>query len=294
MPENKELCGFLNIYKEKGMTSFDVCNKIKHLLHIKKVGHSGTLDPNATGVMQVALGKATKLLPILEDHKKIYEATIKFGLITDTLDPEGKILKTEEVPSFSFQDIDNAINELKKQTMQIPPIYSAIKVEGKKLYEYAREGKEVELKPRPIKIYEAYRTSDFFIEDGYKCIKILLTVSKGFYVRSFVNDLASRLNTIAIMSDLVRISIANYHIKDAILLKDLVESNIISVEDTFNYLKRLDVKEYLVKLIKNGITLDQRQIETDKPFLVYFNNELLAIYEPFAKYKYKIVQYFGS
>ena len=173
--------GFFNIYKEKGLTSFDVCNKIKYMMKERKVGHTGTLDPNAVGVMQIAVGKATKLLPLLEDHIKVYEPTVKFGILTDSLDPDGKILETSEVPNITLKDIEDKLEKLSSITEQIPPIFSAIKVNGKKLYEYARNGQEVEIKPRPVKIFESMISSDFFMEDNHLCIKIKLKVSKGFY-----------------------------------------------------------------------------------------------------------------
>ena len=286
--------GFFNIYKEKGYTSFDVCNKIKHMFHEKKVGHTGTLDPNAVGVMQIAVGRATKLLPLLEDHTKVYEPTIHFGILTDTLDPEGKIIEEASVPSFSLSDVKAKLEILKGRTTQLPPIYSAIKVNGKKLYEYARENKDVEIKERPVKIYELDTVSDLYYEDGYLALKLHMKVSKGFYVRSFVRDLATLLNTIAIMSDLVRIETGDFKLKDAIRLSHLKESNLISVEDVFLKYPRFDAKDYLVPLIKNGIMLDERQMSCRSPFTVYHNNKLLAIYAPLDDNNYYRVQYFGD
>lgn len=286
--------GFFNIYKEKGFTSFDVCNKIKYMMKERKVGHTGTLDPNAVGVMQIAVGKATKLLPLLEDHIKVYEPTIKFGILTDSLDPDGKILETSEVPNITLKDIEDKLEKLSSIAEQIPPIFSAIKVNGKKLYEYARNGQEVEIKPRPVKIFETMISSDFFMEDNHLCIKIKLKVSKGFYVRSFVRDLANELGTIAIMSDLTRLQTGDFEINNSKKLSEISENDLISVEDVFSYLPRFDCKEYLVRLIKNGIELDERQMTCDSPFSVYYNNKLLAIYEPSNNKKYKLVQYFGE
>lgn len=286
--------GFFNIYKEKGYTSFDVCNKIKHMFHEKKVGHTGTLDPNAVGVMQIAVGRATKLLPLLEDHTKVYEPTIHFGILTDTLDPEGRIIEEASVPSFSLSDVKAKLEILKGRTTQLPPIYSAIKVNGRKLYEYARENKDVEIKERPVKIYELDTVSDLYYEDGYLALKLHMKVSKGFYVRSLVRDLATLLNTIAIMSDLVRIETGDFKLKDAIRLSHLKESNLISVEDVFLKYPRFDAKDYLVPLIKNGIILDERQMSCRSPFTVYHNNKLLAIYAPLDDNNYYRVQYFGD
>ena len=286
--------GFFNINKEKNFTSFDCCNKIKYKFKEKKVGHTGTLDPNATGVMQIAVGKATKLLPLLEDHTKVYLATVKFGLLTDTLDPEGKVLNDEGKVDIRIEDINNELISLSKEESQIPPIYSAIKVDGKKMYEYAREGKTVELKPRPVKVYQSNIASDLYYEDDHLCVKILLKVSKGFYVRSFVRDLAQRLGTIAIMSDLQRIETGNFNIENSKLLSEVTENDLISIEEVFKDLPRFDCKEYLVKLIKNGVELDERQMTCKSPFLVYYDNKLIAVYEPKDENKYKLVVYLGD
>lgn len=286
--------GFFNVYKEKGYTSFDVCNKIKYMFKEKKVGHTGTLDPNATGVMQVAIGKATKLLPLLEDHIKVYEPTVMFGISTTSIDPEGEIIEEKENPNLTLEMVKEKLLQLKEIKTQIPPIYSAIKVNGKKLYEYARENKEVKIEPREVKIYEASVISDFFYQDNRLCLKLRLKVSKGFYVRSFVRDLALCLDTIAIMSDLVRIQTGDFMISSSKKLDELKETDLITVNDITNHFERFNCKEYLVKLIKNGIELDERQIKTTSPFTVYYNNKLLAVYEPKGNYKYKIVQYFGE
>lgn len=285
--------GFFNIYKEKGYTSFDVCNKIKHLFKEKKVGHTGTLDPNAVGVMQIAVGRATKLLPIFEDHIKIYEPTIHFGILTDTLDPEGKIIKEEDVPNFTLDDVKKKLEILKNKTTQIPPIYSAIKVNGKKLYEYARENKEVEIKERPIKIYELEAISDLYYEDGYLALKLRMKVSKGFYVRSLVRDLANELNTIGIMSDLVRIQTGDFNILNSKKLSEISCDDLMKIEDVFSEYPRFNARPYLVPLIKNGIMLDERQMTCDCPFTVYFEDKLLAIYAP-KDDRYYRVQYFGD
>ena len=286
--------GFFNINKEKNFTSFDCCNKIKYKFKTKKVGHTGTLDPNATGVIQIAVGKATKLLSLLEDHTKVYLATVKFGILTDTLDPEGKVLEERPNPDITLDDINDKLVELSKQDSQIPPIFSAIKVNGKKLYQYAREGKEVKLEPRPIKIYESKMASDLYFEDDHLCVKILLKVSKGFYVRSFVRDLAEKLDSIAIMSDLQRIETGNFSIENSKLLSEVTENDLISIEEVFKDLPRFVCKEYLVKLIKNGIELDQRQMTCKSPFLVYYQDKLIAVYEMKDETKYKLVVYLGD
>lgn len=286
--------GFFNINKEKGYTSFDVCNKIKHQFKEKKVGHSGTLDPNATGVMQVAVGRATKLLPILEEHNKTYIATVRFGVLTDTLDPDGKVLNIKIPTNLELSLVKDKVEVLSKRTTQIPPIYSAIKVNGKKLYEYARNNIEVEIKERPCKIYHSSVISDLYEDDGYPTIKIELEVSKGFYVRSFVRDLAEELGTIAIMQDLVRTKTGVFDIKDSYLINEVSEDSLIPVEALFSSSPIFFANDYLAKLIKNGVELDERQMTVNEPFRVYYKDKLIAIYAPNKNNKYSIIQYFGE
>jgi tRNA pseudouridine55 synthase len=271
--------GFLIINKEKGLTSFDCLRDLRKILNTKKLGHTGTLDPNATGVLVVAVNRACKTLEMLSDHEKEYLATVKLGILTDTLDPCGNILKEEHVPNIKELDIDEALLKLKDMKTQIPPIYSAIKVNGKKLYEYARENKEVEIKERPCKIFKVERKSDIKIEGNYILFDIYLHVSKGFYVRSFVRDLAKSLGTIGIMNDLVRLSSGNFKLKNSKLIKDISESDIIPVVDAFSDLERVEVKPYLLNIIKNGGKLDSRQTTIDGRFIVTINNNPIAIYE---------------
>lgn len=286
--------GFFNVNKEKGYTSFDVCNYIKHKFKEKKVGHSGTLDPNATGVMQVAVGKATKLLPLLEDHNKTYIATVRFGILTDTLDPEGNVLETNIPTNLDLSIIKEKVKELSKKTKQIPPIYSAIKVNGKKLYEYARNNIDIEIKERPCKVFYSEIVTDLYDEDGYPTIRIMLEVSKGFYVRSFVRDLGEALGTIAIMQDLVRTKTGVFEIKDSYLINEVSEDSLIPIDALFSSSPIFYANDYLAKLIKNGVELDERQMKVKEPFRVYYNDKLIAIYAPSNHNKYKIVQYFGD
>ena len=197
--------GFIIVNKPKNMTSHDVCNIMRRVLKTKKVGHSGTLDPLATGVLVVGVGKATKLLNYLENHDKTYVAEALFGIQTDSYDILGKTLNESNVIP-TDEEVDNALLKLKEQKTQIPPIYSSIKVDGKKLYDYARNGEKVEILPRPISIYSLKRVSD--IND--KKVKVEVSANKGFYVRSLINDLGLELNTFAAMSDLTRTKAGNY------------------------------------------------------------------------------------
>lgn len=191
----REMNGVLIINKTKGYTSHDIVNVVRKKLNTKKVGHTGTLDPDATGVLPILVGTATKISKYLIEHKKTYIATVKLGYRTDTADSSGKVIEVDK----RFQKIDNKKIEdvlasfLGKQK-QVPPMYSAIKVDGKKLYEYAREGKEVEVKPREIEIY------DICLEgyDNNDEIRFKVNCSKGTYIRTLCESVAEKLGTIRI------------------------------------------------------------------------------------------------
>ena len=278
--------GFIIVNKPKNMTSHDVCNIMRRILKTKKVGHSGTLDPLATGVLVIGVGKATKLLNYLENHDKTYIAEALFGIQTDSYDILGKTLNESNVIPRD-EEVDNALLKLKEQKTQIPPIYSSIKVDGKKLYDYARNGEKVEILPRPINIYSLKRVTG--IKDNK--VKIEVSANKGFYVRSLINDLGFELNTFATMSDLVRTKAGNYGIEVAQTIEEIEENGpkIYSIEDTFSYLKSIEVNDYIAKLVKNGVILDERQFSGNEMFKIYHNNKLIAIYEPFDVNKYKLV-----
>ncbi|MGL4949788.1 MAG: tRNA pseudouridine(55) synthase TruB [Anaeroplasmataceae bacterium] len=280
--------GFVIVNKEKGLTSHDVCFKLRKIFNTKKIGHTGTLDPNTTGVLVVAINKATKLIPILEEKTKEYDAVVLLGKTTDTLDITGKIT-SENKTIVDVSSIDLKLEMLKTIKKQVPPIYSAIKVDGKKLYEYARENKEVEIKERDVEIYELNRTSDIYDIDGYQAFNIYMKTSKGFYVRSLIRDLGILLDNDALMCDLNRISSGGFHISKSFKIDQLNNDSIISILDIFSESPTLTVNDYLKKLVLNGVVLDERQIMTHKPFKVIHNDELIAIYAPYERYKYKPV-----
>ena len=279
--------GFIIVNKPKNMTSHDVCNIMRRIMHTKKVGHSGTLDPLATGVLVVAVGKATKLISYLENQDKTYVAEALFGLQTDSYDILGNTLNTDGNCNPTNEEIDVVLTKLKETTTQIPPIYSAIKVNGKKLYDYAKNGEKVKIEPRNIKIYSLNRTSNIID----KKVKIEVSAQKGFYVRSLINDLGIELNTYAVMSDLIRTKAGNYTLAMSQTLEEIEEfgPKIYSIEETFRDLKRIDVNDYIAKLVKNGVILDHRQFTLNEMFKIYHNDKLIAIYEPFADKQYKLV-----
>ena len=279
--------GFIIVNKPKDMTSHAVCNKIRSIMHTKKVGHSGTLDPLATGVLVVAVGKATKLINYLENQDKTYVAEALFGIQTDSYDILGNVLNKDDLSNPTESEIDAQLEILKGSETQIPPIYSAIKVNGKKLYDYAKNGEMVEILPRKIKIHSLKRVSNIID----KKVSIEVSANKGFYVRSLINDLGISLNTYAVMSNLIRTKAGKYDISISQTLEEIKENGPIihSIEDTFSHLKRIDVNDYMAKLVLNGVILDERQFSLNEMFKIYHNDKLIAIYEPFDDKKYKLV-----
>ena len=213
-----DFSGIILVNKEKDMTSFDVVNEISHLFGIKRVGHTGTLDPLAEGVLLVAIGKATKVVELLTATYKEYIATVKLGIKTDTLDITGKVLEQKEVPN--LDNLDEVLNSFKKTYLQEVPIYSAVKVNGKKLYEYARNNEQVELPKKTVTIKEIELLDE--TEDTFK-FKTL--VSKGCYIRSLINDIGNKLNTYATMTELTRTKQGKVSIEETKTLKDIKNGN---------------------------------------------------------------------
>lgn len=282
--------GIIVVDKPKGLTSLTVCNKIKNKLKLDKCGHSGTLDPNATGVLVVATNKATKLLKLINEHDKEYIATIIFGYDSDTLDLDGNITNEIEMKP-TIDTIKACMNTLKEQKFQIPPMTSAIKVNGKKLYEYQRKGIEIKREKRPIEIYESEIVSELrYIENHYE-IDIRLFVSKGFYVRSYAHDLGVLLNGCAILKDLRRTKAGSFTINEAKSLDELEANDIKSIFDVFN-LPKVEVNDYIKGLVKNGVTLDERQTNIKGVFYVTNKCDIIAIYEEVSPHKYKPILIF--
>ena len=274
--------GFIILDKPKGVTSFSACNKLRRQLNLDKTGHNGTLDPNATGLMIIGCNRALKLMKLINEHDKEYIAKIKFGKTSKTLDYDSDVLDGK-LSDFNKDELLNKINILKNQTEQIPPMTSAIKINGKKLYEYQREGKEIELEKRPIKIYDIELLS--YDEINKEC-DIRLFVSKGFYVRSFARDLGELLESDAIIKELRRTKIDNITIDKSKKLDDISEADIIKIDKFFDFPK-VEVNDYIAKLVKNGVTLDDRQTTIDGVFFVTNKCDIIAVYEKIEDNKYK-------
>ena len=247
--------GIIIINKPKGYTSHDIVNKIRKIYNTKKVGHTGTLDPNATGVLPILIGKATKLSDYLTEHNKQYVATLKLGEQRDTGDSEGEIIETCDVPDFvgahDYARITNILKSFLGKQLQVPPMYSAIKINGKKLYEYARAGKVVEVPKREIEIYNIKLNK---IEESE--IEFLVDCSKGTYIRSLCEDIAKKLGTIGFMKELIRTKVDKFCIENSYALEE-VENNkenikIISIEELFEENTKIILDEKNLKLFLNG------------------------------------------
>ena len=254
--------GILIINKPKGRTSHDIVSKVKKIVG-NKVGHTGTLDPNATGVLPLLVGKGTLCSQYLIEHDKIYEATIKLGIKTDTADAEGNIIEEKAVveTNLNEKNVEEVLNSFLGKQEQTPPIYSAIKVNGKKLYEYARHGQEVEIKPRKIEIYRC-ELKQINVEEKEICF--IVHCSKGTYIRSLCEDIAEKLGTIGYMKELNRIKVGKFDIDRAITIEqlennisneDFINKHFISIEKAFSEAGSIIVTENRLKHFLNGVKL---------------------------------------
>ena len=266
--------GLLVVNKPKGMTSRDVVNKVCRKFNTKSVGHIGTLDPLAEGVLVCLIGKYTKLANILTNHDKEYIASFKLGILTDTLDITGNVLK-EDKKDFNQNKIINALNHYKGSYNQEVPIYSAVKVNGKKLYEYARNNIDVKL---PSKIVNIYDIELIDIKDDIITIKC--KVSKGTYIRSLIRDIGAFLGTYATMTSLVRTTLGNFNINEAYTLDDIENNNykLLKLNDFLDVVTKKINNEEDYKHIKNGNVMNMK---TNKYILFTYEDEDIALYEPF-------------
>lgn len=269
--------GIVCINKPKGITSFDVVRKLKKLLKEKRIGHTGTLDPLATGVMIICIGKATRMVQDLESKDKEYLANYDLGYKTDTYDTEGKIVASQEFDTISDDNLERVLSKFRGKIKQVPPMYSALKVDGKRLYDLAREGITIERKERDVEI-SSLISEEF---DGRKG-KLLCSVSKGTYIRSLIYDIGESLETYATMTDLLRTRVGVTTLNECFTLDQIEEmiaasdfSFLTSVEEYFNYpIVTLLTDEHL-KYYKNG---NDFYFKTHNGFYsVYFSGEFIGL-----------------
>lgn len=266
--------GIINVYKEKGYTSFDVVAKMRGIFHQKKIGHTGTLDPDAEGVLPVCLGKATRVCDLLTDKDKVYRTVLLLGQETDTQDITGQVLRSSVV-DVTEEQIRETVNQFKGPQKQIPPMYSALKINGKKLYELAREGKVVERKARDIEVF------DITIERiELPEVEMTIHCSKGTYIRTICNDIGEKLGCFGCMKSLLRTRVAGFSIEDAIKLSELEkrtdDSMVIPIDRVFDNLTRVGVTEEAQKLVVNGnkipsvfTDLNDENISSDENYRLY-------------------------
>ncbi|MBO7333841.1 MAG: tRNA pseudouridine(55) synthase TruB [Lachnospiraceae bacterium] len=257
--------GIINVYKEKDYTSFDVCALLRGILKTKKVGHTGTLDPNAEGVLPVCIGNATKLCDFFTDKEKEYVAEFELGKRTDTLDIWGEVLEKRE-PVVSVEELKNAILSFTGGYEQVPPMYSAKKVNGQKLYDMARDGKTIERKPVFVDIKEIG-----ILDISYPKAKIRVRCGKGTYIRSLCEDIGKKCGELAYMTSLIRTRVSGFSIDSAVKLSDItrlrdegrIEEYIMPVDDCFKEYPKLTVKPEFRKLIDNGNKLFYNMVDGD-------------------------------
>lgn len=258
--------GIINVYKEKGYTSHDVVAKLRGILHQKKIGHTGTLDPDATGVLPVCLGKATKVCELLTEKKKTYLAVVRLGVQTDTQDMTGTILSEREV-HVTEEQIREAATSFLGEYEQIPPMYSAVKVNGKRLYELARQGKEVERKARRVHIYTC-DIREIHLEKQEFSMEV--TCSKGTYIRTLCQDIGEKLGCGAAMASLVRRQVDRFRLEEALTLERIeklqkenrLEPFILPIDRLFETYDKVVVPEKAISYLQNGNKIDSRYCQT--------------------------------
>lgn len=260
--------GIINIYKEPGFTSHDVVAKLRGILHQKKIGHTGTLDPLASGVLPVCCGKATKVCGLLTDKDKSYHAVCRLGVETDTQDMSGSIIRKCDITGITEEDIINCLKHFEGVIMQVPPMYSALKVKGKKLYELAREGITIERAPRQVTIH-SIDVKDIDIKNGVFSMDV--TCSKGTYIRALCHDIGIMLGNAAAMEKLVRTRVSVFKIEDALTLaevQDIAENQperlkeyLMPVDALFTGYKKAQVKNGSEKALANGNKLSGSMLE---------------------------------
>ena len=266
--------GVLNIFKPKGMSSFDAVRVVKKVARTGKVGHTGTLDPEATGVLPICIGRATKIIDYIMDSEKVYEVTLKLGIRTTTYDLEGEVLEERDPSHLTEEEILNSINSFKGEYSQIPPMYSALKQNGVRLYELARKGIEVERKGRLINIHNL---EDIKINNPYISMKV--TCSKGTYIRSLCYDIGEKLGVFATMTQLNRAKTSVFSQEKSININELTKENIndyiLSMEEALEKYDKIVVNKKYVKLLVNGVRVSDGRFTKDK----VINNKLYRVYD---------------
>lgn len=264
--------GIVIINKEKGDTSQTVVSKVKKILKVKKAGHIGTLDPLATGVLPVLIDDATKLSKYLIEHDKTYVATVQLGIQKDTGDEEGNVIKEAEVGILDEKKVEDVLKQMQGKQKQTPPKYSAVKIKGKKLYEYAREGKEIEIPSREIEIY-AMKLVKLDVEN--KQISFEVSCSKGTYIRVLCEDIAKKLGTVGYMKSLNRTKVDKFSIENAVCLDELQETDLICMEKLCQDYEKIELNSRKLELFLNGVRLTVPK--KDGIYRIYYEEKFVGI-----------------
>ena len=271
--------GILNIYKEKGYTSHDVVAKLRGITKQKKIGHTGTLDPDAEGVLPVCLGRATKVCDLLSDKDKVYEAELLLGISTDTQDISGKILEQKSADLLTEEQVLECILSFIGEYQQLPPMYSALKVNGKKLYELARDGIEVERKRRKVTIFEIQ-----ILEVNLPVVRMRVHCSKGTYIRTLCNDIGEKLGVGGCMQLLLRTKVSCFELKESLTLKQVetfvqngeLEQVLMPVDRLFQEKQEIVVKPEFESLVLNGNPISKKAVEKAG---IYEDQESVRVYD---------------
>jgi len=287
--------GVLLLHKPKGMTSHDCVFKLRKILREKRIGHTGTLDPDVTGVLPICVGRATKIAQFLTSETKTYEGEVTLGFSTTTEDASGEVVEKQDVNRIiTRQEVESVLAELTGTIEQVPPMYSAVKVNGKKLYEYARAGKEVERPVRTIAIHEFALLDDREVfEEKAASFRFRVTCSKGTYVRTLAVMVGEKLGFPAHMSHLVRTASGEFNLEDCISFEEIeqtvqngtVDSIFISIDEALSKFPKMVVDDEQAEKIKNGMFL-KNELQVTAPFITVFdtNERCLAIYEHHPKH----------
>lgn len=270
--------GILIVNKPSGITSRDVVNIVGKTLNTKKVGHTGTLDPMATGVLVLCLGNALKVCELITANDKEYIAKVILGIETETLDTTSPIINTKKT-NITKEEIEKVLNSFKGSYIQEVPKYSAVKINGKKLYEYAREGKEIELPKKMVTIYDIQLVSDITYYNDTTTFYIKTTVSKGTYIRSLIRDIGYKLNTYGCMDSLERTRQGIFNIDNSYTLEEIKNNNykLLSIEESLPNIPLVEVDNKTLFKIKNGVKL-KKFFDGDMA-IIKDKNKVVAIYK---------------
>ncbi|WP_099352461.1 tRNA pseudouridine(55) synthase TruB [Fredinandcohnia onubensis] len=284
--------GILLLNKPKGMTSHDCVFKVRKLVKMKKVGHTGTLDPDVSGVLPICLGKATKIVEYVTAANKTYEGEVKIGFSTTTEDASGEMVEEKRVDrDITKDEVLKVLHSLTGEIIQTPPMYSAVKVNGKRLYEYARQGMVIERPSRKITIHKLELLSDIVQSNNTVSFRFRVTCSKGTYVRTLAVQIGEKLGYPSHMSDLIRTSSGEFKLQQCMTLEELeimvknerIQEHLLSIEDALSHLPKLIINDKVAEKVKNGSVLpvpqELNQIQVGEPIATLHNGDILAIYQ---------------